>query len=246
MRSRHRPRCPHWPLSWHWPRSWHWPLYRRLMLHRRRMIHLRIRPPHRPPRRLPMHLRLRTTVRRTIRRRCERTIRRRCERTIRRRGPYMPRTRRRMIVEGHRPRHRDSRRTPMIHPGKRIPVPPRHLLMLRLHGSRRNMPVPHRGLLRDRRPRLYPMRPAIIARPVHRDMIDHRPVDIRVAHHRRVDPGYRRVIPEMTTVPLATDISRADIPATIIDPTIKSYMRAPITCMPEIGTAGPSPITGRP
>jgi len=146
----------------------------------------------------------------------------------------------------HRPANRRRSRPPMIQTRKSTPIPHRHLLMLHLHRRPLNPSLIHYRLLPRIRPVIHPTRSAIIAHTVHRDIIDHRPIDISIMDNRRIHTRHRRIIPEATTIPFPTIISRAAIPAAIIDTAVISHMRSPITHMPRINAPTPTPITRRP
>src|SRR5882762_5875425 len=105
----------------------------------------------------------------------------------------------------------------------------------------------HRYFLPGSRPGIDPARSPIIAHPViDGRIIDDGPVYISVMHHGGIDPRHRRIIPEMTAIPLATIISMPPISISIIYSAIKTDMRTPITRMPGIDPTYKSPITRGP
>jgi len=225
------------------------------MCRRGRMIHLRPRLTARMHLRLRMaHRRTRRTIHRRIVRRMRRMIHRRIVRMVHRRRiavrcsrprTYMPRTRRRMIVECHRPRYRGRSRTPMIHIGKSIPVLMRRLLVLCLHRRGRNVMLVHRPRFVRRRPCLHTAGTAIETRPAG-IVDDHGIIDIRIVNDGSIYARNSRVVTEMPAIPLATAIPSAAVTKPIINTAIKTYMRAPITGMPGIDTAAPTPISRGP
>ncbi len=147
----------------------------------------------------------------------------------------------------HRPRNCSRSRTTMVHIRKGTPILPRHLFVLRLHGSSCNMMLVHGHLLLCSRPRLDTTGPAVITDPVvHRRIVDHGPVDIGVVHNGSIHIRHRGVVPEMPTIPFTTAISYTTITKPIVHPAIKTNMRPPITTMPAIISTGKTPITRRP
>jgi hypothetical protein len=102
------------------------------------------------------------------------------------------------------------------------------------------------AFLRRTWPRGDPARPAIIANPVDSRIVDNRPVNIRIVNDRGVDVDHRRIIPEMTTYPIATGKARTVIAASVVDTAIKADMRPPISGIPGIDPADITPVTGRP
>ena len=198
-----------------------------------------------------MHLRLRMICRGMIDRamRCRRMIHTRCRPVHRRRRMRSTRMRnaagvRRMI--GRRPGHRRSCRTTMIHRSQLGPVTPGSLLMLDLRCRSLDMPIPRRHLFLGIRPGIDTAGTTIIADPVLRRIVDHRPVDISIVNDGRIDTGHGRIVPEMTTNPSAAIITGTTITIAIINPAIKSDMGPPVPGMPAIQPAGITPVTRRP
>lgn len=253
-----RRRC--WMRRWRGMRSrgrminlWPWLIVR---------MHLRLRMTYRRTRRT-IHYRTRRMTCRRVARMIHRCMRRMVHRRIvgmihrrrimvpcgrriimRRVGrcTYMPCTRRRMIVvECHRPRYRGRSRTPMIHIGKSTPVLVRRLLMLRLHRGGRDVMLIHRLRLLRRGSRLYTIGPTIEARPAI-VVNNHRSVDIGIVNDGSIYPGDCRIVTEMSSIPFPTAISYATITTPIINAAIEPYVRAPISGMPGIDTAAPTPI----
>src|SRR5260221_5424135 len=229
---------------------------------RLRPVHLRLRPIHlwlRPVTRRgrPAHIIIRIIRRRTIhRRRCRTTcppIGRRTTRTSigRRTGRiiirrWTPRIGRSTRVIHRRPHYSRIRRPPMIHRSKLIPVTRRVLLMLLLLRCNRDMPFLRRLLLPRIRTIIHSTGTAIIAYLVDSYIIDDRLVDICIMYNGGVDIRHRRIIPETPTIPFATIIPAAAITAAVINTTVISYMRTPITTIPSIDPAHKTPITRRP
>lgn len=206
-----------------------------LLWHRPRLrsVHLRLRTIDRPAGRSPRPIHHRAIISRPIH-----------HRSIHSRSIHHRSIHNRSIH--HRPTHSRRSRPPMIQTRKSTPIPHRRLLMLHLHRRPLNMPLIHRRLLPRIRPVIHPARSPIITHAVHRDIVDHPPVDISIMDHRRIHTSHRRIIPEATTIPFPAIISRTAIPATIIDATVISHMRSPISHMPGIHATIPTPVSRRP
>src|SRR5580658_1635113 len=99
---------------------------------------------------------------------------------------------------------------------------------------------------RRSRPRSNPARPAIKTDPVGGCIVYHRAVNVGIVNDRRVDINHRRIIPKVTTYPIAAGKARTVIAASIIYTAIEADMRPPITGVPAIGPANITPITRRP
>jgi hypothetical protein len=134
----------------------------------------------------------------------------------------------------------------MIHRSELVPIMHRRLLMLLLLGRTLNMPVTHSRLLICIRTIIDPARTAIIANPVDSYIPDHRSIDIGIVYDRSIDTSHCRIIPETTTIPFPAIISTTTISTAIVDTTIVTYMRSPITGIPSIDPTYITPITRRP
>ena len=187
-----------------------------------------------------MYLRLRMHLRLCVRLRARLRMPLRLEMSLRLRMPLRLEMSLRLCMflrtTGHRPGHSRRRGTAMIHSIKSTPVLTRKLLMLRLRRSRTYMTITQRHFLCRRWPGLYPMRTTVIARPVP-TIVDHRSIDICIMDHRRIYPGNGRIVTETSANPFTAGITYTAITTAIVDTAIKTYMRSPITGMPEISPA---------
>src|SRR5262245_51527272 len=61
-------------------------------------------------------------------------------------------------------------------------------------------------------------------------------------YDRRIYAGYSGVIAKYTSFPDSTDISCSGISPAIIDASIKTYMRTPVSSMPNIESIIESPV----
>jgi len=134
----------------------------------------------------------------------------------------------------------------MIHRRKLIPVDAGIMLMGHLRSSRLHMLFTCCRLFSRTRPRGDPARPAIKADPVDRRIVDDRAVNIGVVNDGSIDIDNSRIIPEMTTYPIAAGKTRTIIPASVIDTAIEADMLPPITGIPGIYPANITPVSGRP
>ena len=71
-------------------------------------------------------------------------------------------------------------------------------------------------------------------------------VHIGVVNHIGVNPARSRIIPEGTSDPLATIVAAAVVTVSVVDSTIESDRRAPVTLMEDIRATAVAPITRRP
>jgi hypothetical protein len=73
--------------------------------------------------------------------------------------------------------------------------------------------------------------------------------DSPVVYVRDVDAAHihgRAVIEVRTTAPVTTLESNTTIPEAVIHTAVEADMRAPITAVPGVDTAAPTPVAGRP
>jgi hypothetical protein len=101
----------------------------------------------------------------------------------------------------------------------------------------------HRHLLR-RGPRGDSAPPAVVAHPASGKLRSRIVVDI--VDHRRIHVVHAAVIIQHAVIPIRAIIAASGIAETIIDSTVKSDVRTPITAMPPIVAAIVVPIGWRP
>src|SRR6185312_14733231 len=82
--------------------------------------------------------------------------------------------------------------------------------------------------------------------PAHRGGVDHRAIHINISHHGCVYIEYRSVIPEHIASPDSAAKADATVSESVIHATIKSNVRTPVACVPQIGATGKTPIAGSP
>ena len=85
----------------------------------------------------------------------------------------------------------------------------------------------------------------VIAYAIARSAIDYIR-SVYVSNHRFIHIIHGAVVKERTVVPISSGVADTDIAETIVDATIKSDLRAPVACMPDINTVAPTPISRGP
>jgi len=75
--------------------------------------------------------------------------------------------------------------------------------------------------------------------------VDHSPV-VYVRHVHRPDVHDRAVIKKRAAMPVTALESNTGIPAAVIDSTIEADVRAPVTAVPDVSTAPPTPVSRSP
>jgi hypothetical protein len=79
-----------------------------------------------------------------------------------------------------------------------------------------------------------------------RAVIDNDRLVVNVVHNRDVYVGDGAVVAKVPAIPISALIAVAGVAKAVINPTIKSDMRTPVSVMPEVGTLAPSPVAGSP
>jgi len=121
----------------------------------------------------------------------------------------------------------------------------REVLMLLLHVGWFNVPVVLRCHFTRGRPGAEPSRAAIVTDPSHRCIINHC-LGIHVPDVNYIYVIYGSVVKEASAPPIAPCVPYAYVSESVIDPTVKTDMRAPIPRVPEKESAAPAPVTGSP
>src|SRR5260370_17350915 len=86
-------------------------------------------------------------------------------------------------------------------------------------------------------------RAAVVAHAVHGDIIVDDGLVVGIVHHRHVHIGHRAVIHESATAPISARIPRTCITKAVVDSTLKSAFRPPVTGAPTVYATTPAPIT---
>jgi hypothetical protein len=137
-------------------------------------------------------------------------------------------------VEGRWFGGRRDLRPPMIHRCQLVTVGERHLPMLVLDLGRSDMPLAQRSFLGCGRTRVNSTVAAVVADPVHRDVVNYRfVVDIvDVGHVDLIDSA---VVIKIPAAPVSTFISVAGVAKTIVNAAIEAHRLTPVSGMPEEG-----------
>jgi len=108
------------------------------------------------------------------------------------------------------------------------------------------MPLAHGRLFGAIWPHNKTARAAVVADPIHGDVIDNRSVDVGVVNDRGVDVGHCAVVGKDPVIPVSADVIRTAVAVAIVNPAVEAHMRTPVAGMPEIPAALITPITRRP
>jgi hypothetical protein len=132
-----------------------------------------------------------------------------------------------------------------VNRGAQIMVAERHVLVLPLRRSEINMMLVLCNQLVSAWPRMQASLATVEAHTVDRDVVDHRPV-INVGDVSPAQVGNRPVVVERSTAPVTALEANTTVAIAVVDTTVETYVRAPITGVPQICAAAPTPIPGRP
>jgi len=132
----------------------------------------------------------------------------------------------------------------MILGGEILPVLAGDALMLRLRRQRSLVALVHRHLFLPRWTRFNPALSAVVT-DISRVVHDHGLV-VNIRDIGDADIGDRAVVVEIPSSPFAAHKSHSGITESIINAAVKPNMRPPISRVPSVESATPSPVTGRP
>jgi len=138
----------------------------------------------------------------------------------------------------------NARLTPVYRRAK-VMIAERHVLVFALHGSELNVTLVLCSQLVRAWPHVQAAFTTVETDTVHRDVVDHRPV-IDVGDVSLTQVGNRPVVIERTTAPVTALEANTTVPITVVDTTVKTYVRAPIAGVPNIGALSPTPVTRSP
>ncbi len=134
----------------------------------------------------------------------------------------------------------------MIKSRKLVSVPGSRLLMRQLIWGGADMVFSHCGLFFGPWPGIYTPGTVITIPVIDHRIVNDRPVNIGVTDHPGIYIHYGCIIPEGAALPHAPAESHAAIAVTVINSSVITDVRSPVTGMPAVITAFISPITGRP
>src|SRR5581483_9513263 len=86
---------------------------------------------------------------------------------------------------------------------------------------------------------------AVVADPVHRDVVDHGGV-VGVVDVGDVDVVDAAVVPEVAVAPFAAVVAVAGVAVAVVDAAIEADVRAPVAGVPEVDAVAPAPPARRP
>ena len=147
--------------------------------------------------------------------------------------------------ENTRPLSSRNARLAAVNRGAQIMVAERHVLVLALRRSEINMMVVLCNQFVSAWPRMQASLTTVEAHTVDRDVVDHRPV-INVGDVSSAQVGNRPVVVERSTAPVTALEANATVPITVVDTTVETYVRAPISGVPQICAVAPTPVARRP
>lgn len=135
---------------------------------------------------------------------------------------------------------------PIVYGCKLVSVFTCKLLVIGLLRSRRDMLFAHRSLLLGSRLCVNAACPVKACMIIDHSIIDHGIVNISVMNYSSIYINNSRVVAEVSAVPSSAAIPVTTVPISIINPTIKTYMKAPVARMETINTPSKTPISWRP
>ena len=118
---------------------------------------------------------------------------------------------------------------------------PGGLLVLRLSGHGRGMPLTCRGLFFRPRTRSDATIAAVVADPVHRGVVDDGGV-VNVVNVCDVHVVHRTVVVELSVLPPAALITLTKVSVAITDSAIKTDLLAPVALIEDVAIAAPTPV----
>ena len=137
-------------------------------------------------------------------------------------------------------------RPAMVYRGQQCVVPGCCVFVMRLFGGRYGMPLAHGSLFGVIWPHNETARAAVVANPIHGDVIDDSPVDVGRVNDGGVDVGHCGVVGKDPVIPVSADVIDTPVTVAIVNPAVEAYVRTPVSGMPEIRAALITPITRRP
>src|ERR1700730_17027210 len=132
----------------------------------------------------------------------------------------------------------------MILPSEVLTIFTGHMLVLTLHRQGCLVPLVHCLFFLPRRTRLNAAMSTVIAdRPV--VVHDHGSV-INIRHIGDADVGHGTVVIKLSSAPFPAVKSHARVAETVVNSTVETNVRSPVSCMPQVKPISPSPVSGRP
>src|SRR5579863_1043876 len=118
------------------------------------------------------------------------------------------------------------------------------MLVLRLHGRRRDMTLVGRGFFRSRWTSRRPTIAAVEAGASCGGSDDC--LGVNVVDHRAVDVHYFRVVEEVPALPVSAAEANSSVAETVVNAAVEADGRAPVSVVPTVRAVSPAPVAGRP
>jgi len=118
---------------------------------------------------------------------------------------------------------------------------PGGLLVLRLSGHGRGMPLTCRGLFFRPRTRSDATIAAVVADPVHRGVVDDGGV-VNVVNVCDVHVAHRTVVIKLPVLPTAALVALSEVSVAVTDSAVKTYLLSPVAIVEHVSVAAPTPI----
>ena len=133
----------------------------------------------------------------------------------------------------------------MVHRRELSAIGAGEMLLLRLHSGGANVAIAIRGHFRGRGTSVETAVTAVIADAADVAFVDHRAV-VDVVNVGDVYVIHRAVVEEMIVIPVAALVAEAAIAEAVVHAAVKADVRAPVTDVPEITAAAPTPVARSP
>lgn len=138
-----------------------------------------------------------------------------------------------------------DRRTSVVHGREQRAVLSRGVLVLYLRAGRGHVPLAHCGFLGRGRPCGHSSPTAVIADARDIDVVHQRPC-VHVMDVCHIHVADSAVVIELPVTPVAAVVSLAGISVAIIDAAVVTHLRTPVSRVPQVAIAAPTPVAGRP
>ena len=149
-----------------------------------------------------------------------------------------------LAVERTRPRRRRNCRPSVVVRSQHGVIGASHLFVLRLERSGLDVMFPHGRFFVGGWPCYHSSGPAVIAHTIHEGRVHHGVVHVGVVNGRGVYVRICRVVVKNSATPFAAVEPRSGIAISVINSAVEANMRSPITGVPNIHAATPSPVAG--
>jgi len=115
------------------------------------------------------------------------------------------------------------------------------VLLLRLSGHGRDVPLVYRGLLCGPRACRNATGATVIADAIHCGVVDHRRV-VNIVNVGDVHVVHRTVVVKLSVLPTAALIALTKVSVAITNSAVEAYLRTPIAFIENVSVAAPTPI----